>query len=313
MAKPENQQFQADPRSTAIAIAYRNPDYTLIADEVLPRVPVGLKDFKYLAYNEAEMFTVPDTRVGSRSAPNQVEIEGEETPASCQDFGIDIPLDNDTIKTAESAGHKPRDRAIMRATSIVQLDREIRVAATVSNAALYHNDQKLALAGASMFTDPASDPVGTVQSMLDAAWMRPNQLVFGFSAWSAFRKHPKVVKAINKNDGGEGLVTREQVAALFEVRRILVGEGRVNVAKPGIAPQMARVWGSIVAGQFIDSTVSAETGGITFGFTAQYGTRIAGSMPVNIGLRGGELFRSGETVKELIVAKRAGFLITNVA
>lgn len=312
MTKPVNQQFQADPRATAIAIGYRNPDYALIADEVLPRVPVGLKEFKYIAYDEAEMFSVPDTRVGSRSAPNQVEVEGEERAASCEDFGIDIPLDNDTIKTAEAAGHKPRDRAIIRATSIVQLDREIRVARVISDPALYHNDQKLTLAGAAMFSDPASDPIGVVQSMIDASWVRPNQLVFGFSAWSAFRKHPKVVKAINRNDGGEGLVTREAVAALFEVKRVLVGEGRVNLAKPGLAPSMARVWNNIVAGQFVDSTVSAETGGVTFGFTAQYGTRIAGSMPANIGLRGGELHRSGETVRELIVARRAGFLISNV-
>ena len=312
MPKAENQQFQADARSMAIAIGYKNPDYTLIADDVLPRIPVGLKEFKYLGYDEAEMYSVPDTRVGSRSAPNQVEIEGEEKTASCVDFGIDIPLDNDTVKTAEAAGHKPRDRAIMRATSIVQLDRELRVAKLVADPALYHNEQKLALAGASMFTDPASDPIGIIQSMLDAAWMRPNQLTFGFGPWSAFRKHPKVVKAINKNDGGEGMVSRAAVADLFEVKRILIGEGRVNIAKPGLAPQMARVWGAIVAGQFIDSSVSAETGGVTFGFTAQYGTRIAGSMPANIGLRGGQFFRSGETVKELICARRAGFLISNV-
>lgn len=313
MAKPENQQFQVNPRQTAIAIAYRNPDYTLIADQVLPRLSVGARDFQYTVYDEAEMFSVPDTRVGRRSAPNQVEIEGEQVSASCQDFGIDIPLDNVTIEQARTAGLDPEAKATERATNIVQLDREVRVAALVSNAALYHADQKIALAGSSMFTHADADPIGSIQAMLDAAWMRPNQLVFGFSAWSAFRKHPKVVKTVNRNDGGEGMATREQIAQLFEVKRLLVGEGRVNIAKPGLAPSMARVWGAVVAGQFVDSSVSVESGGVTFGFTAQNGTRIAGSMAANMGLRGGQLVRSGETVKELIVARRAGFLISNAA
>ena len=309
MARPVNQQFQANPIQTAIAIAYKNPDYTLIADDVLPRVTVGGLDFQYMTYDEAEMFTLPDTRVGKRSAPNQVEVEGELAPAFVQAFAIDIPLDNETIKKAEAAGYNPRSRATERATNIVMLDREVRVAKEVTDATKYHADQKLAATSAAFF-DPAADIIGSVQTMIDGCWMRPNQLTFGQTAWSLFRRHPKVLKAIRGNDGGEGLASREDVARLFEVQRLLVGEARVNIAKPGLAPTINRTWGNVITGQFIDRTVNAETGGVTFGFTAQYGTRIAGSMQANMGLMGGELQRSGEYVKELIVARRCGFLIT---
>lgn len=313
MDRPINQQFQTDPRLTAIAIAYRNPDYALIADQVLPRITVAAKDFKFTAHDESEMFSVPDTRVGRRSAPNRVELEGKEVPASCEDFGIDIPLDNDAIDQATKAGYDPRARATERSTSIVELDREIRVARMVCDPASYHADNRLALAGGDGFSSADSDPLVVVQSMMDGCWMPVNQLTFGHSAWNAFRSHPKVVKAVNRNSGDSGMATREQIASLFEVQRVLVGAGRVNVAKPGLAPVMERVWGNIVSGQFIDRSVSAETGGITFGFTAQYGKRIAGAMPANVGLRGGVLVRAGETVRELVVARRAGFLIQNAA
>ena len=55
--------FQRDTHLTAIAIAYKNPDTHLIADEVLPRVSVGMETFEYTSFKEAEMYTIPDMQV----------------------------------------------------------------------------------------------------------------------------------------------------------------------------------------------------------------------------------------------------------
>lgn len=309
MSKPDNQQFQADASLTAIAIAYRNPDVVMIADDVLPRVPVGGRTFKWTEYPEAEMFSVPNTKVGLRSAPNQVELQGEQKESGVVDFGIDIPLDNPTIAEAERAGYNPRSRATELATNIVMLDREIRVAATITDASAYHADQKMA-ATVSAFFDAGADPFESVDQMLDACWMRPNQLVFGHASWRAFRKHPKVVQAVKGTTTAAGRLTRQEVADAFEVGRILVGSGRVNVARPGLTPTMSRTWGQTISGQFIDRTATPETGGLTFGMTAVHGSRVAGTKAVDMGLDGGQLVRSGERVRELVVARRAGFLVT---
>jgi hypothetical protein len=309
MAKPDNQQFQADASLTAIAIAYRNPDVVMIADDVLPRVQVGGRSFKWTEYPEAEMFSVPNTKVGNRSAPNQIELQGEQKDSGVADFGIDIPLDNNTIGDAERAGYNPRNRATELATNIVQLDREIRVAAAITDASAYHADQKLA-ATISAFFDAAADPFDAIDEMLDACWMRPNQLTFGHASWRAFRKHPKAVQAVKGTTTAAGRLTRQEVAEAFEVNRILVGSGRVNVARPGLAPTIARTWGQTISGQFIDRTATPETGGVTFGMTAVHGSRVAGTKTVDMGLHGGQLVRSGESVRELIVARRAGFLVS---
>lgn len=309
MAKLDNQQFEANPSMTAIAIAYRNPDVVMIADDVLPRVPVGGRNFDWIEYPEVEMFGVPDTRVGPRSAPNQVELSGTKNSAGVADFGIDIPLDNPSIVIAEAAGYNPRNRATEMATNIVMLDREIRVANVVTNAALYDAEQKLAATVAAFF-DAAADPFEAIDALLDACWMRPNQLTFGHPAWRAFRKHPKVVQAVKGTTTAAGRLTRQEVADAFEVNRILVGSGRVNISRPGLAPSLARTWGQTISGQFIDRTVTPEAGGITFGMTAVYGSRVAGTRKVDMGLTGGEMVRAGESLKELVVAKRAGCLIT---
>lgn len=305
-------QFQVDPTLTAIAIAYSNPTYALIADQVLPRVKVPARKFSWQKYDLAEGYTVPDTRVGRRSAPNRVEIEGKKENDEVEDFGIDIPLDQPTIEEAEKAGYNPRDRATERATNIVMLGREVRVASLISNPANYPAELVEALAGASMFSDPSSDPVKKISDMLDACLVRPNQLTIGQVAWSALRQHPKIVKATNRNSGDAGAAAKEAVAELFEVQKIHVGASRVNTTKPGQTPVIERAWGSIIAGQFIDESADT-TGGITFGMTAEHGTKVAGSIKAQMGLHGGELVRSGETVKELIVANHAGFLLSNVA
>lgn len=309
MAKPDNQQFEADPSMTAIAIAYRNSDIVMIADDVLPRVPVSSMEFGWFEYPEAEMFGVPDTRIGRRSAPNQVEIQGSKRSAATEDFGIDIPLDNPTIAAAEAAGYRPRDRATEQATNIVMLDREVRVAKVVTDTTAYAADQLMAATQAAFF-DAAADPYEAIDTMLDGCWVKPNQLTFGHAAWRAFRKHPKAVQAVKGTNTATGRLTRQEVADAFEVNRILVGSGRVNIARPGLAPTMSRTWGATISGQFIDRTATPETGGLTFGMTAVYGTRVAGTKTADMGLRGGQFVRAGESVRELVVARRAGFLIS---
>ncbi|MFV9531212.1 hypothetical protein ACNUIM_32135 [Pseudomonas aeruginosa] len=75
-----NAPFPIDPELTAIAIAYRNG--RMIADEVLPRVPVGKQEFKYWKYDLAQGFTVPETLVGRKSKPNEVEFTPPTKPAA---------------------------------------------------------------------------------------------------------------------------------------------------------------------------------------------------------------------------------------
>ncbi len=305
-------QFSTSPTLTAIAIAYKNADYSLIADQVLPRIPAPAPAFKYQIYNDAEAFTLPNTHVGRRSSPNMVEIEGSEKSASVDAFGIDVPLDVVTIEEAKRNKFNPETRATERATDIVLLDREVRVAKLVTDPANYHSDHVEALSGSDLFSDPDSDPVSIIEDLMSTCWQKPNQLTFGFASWRAFRKHPKVVKAVNANSGDEGRISLSAATELLEVKRILVGESRININRPGENPELNRVWDDVVCGQFINQNADT-TGGITFGFTAQYGSKVGGTLPANMGIHGGKLVRSAEEVKELIVANRAGFLIQNAA
>jgi len=303
--------FPRDPRLSGITVAYSNR--RLIADDVLPRVTVGQQEFRWMKFAQEERFTVPNTNVGRKSRVNQTEFGATEDSASTRDYGLEDGIPQADIENAPD-GHDPLGHATEGLTDLIVLDREIRTANLVMNAANYPTGRKVTLSGTDQWTDQAnSDPIGDIHAGQDAPLMPPNIAVMGKQAWRALQTHPQIVKAINRNSGDTGIVDKQAVAALFELDDIYVGEGWVNTAREGASPSYARVWPSSVALLHRNRLANTRMG-VTFGYTAQWGGRIAGQWEDrNIGLRGGTMVRVGESVVELIVAADVGYLIKSVA
>lgn len=300
--------FPVEPQMTAIAVAYRNEEF--IADRVFPRVPVGVKTFKYLKYTLADRFTIPDTKVGRKGAPNEVEFSATEVEASCLDYGLDDPVPQDDIDQAP-AGYDPLGNAVEGVMELVLLDREKRAADLAFDATQYAAANKVQLAGNDQWssTHADSDPLADILTGLDACIMRPNIMVIGRAGWTKLSTHSMIAKAIFKAGATAGIATRQQVADLFELEEIIVGQSWVNTAKKGQAMTKARVWGKHCALLRRDRNANTRRG-VTFGLTAQYGSRVAGSIAdPKIGLRGGQRVRAGETVKEVITANDLGYFI----
>jgi len=96
------------------------------------------------------------------------------------------------------------------------------------------------------------------------------------------------------------------------LEEINVGEAFVNAAKKGQAANLQRAWGNNLLLSYHEDIVDTRRG-TTFGFTAQYGDRMAGAdEDKSIGYKGGMRNRSGESVKEIITAPDLGYLMTAV-
>lgn len=309
--------FPVNPTLTAIAIGYKNTDDMLIADDVLPRVPTG-KKFKYTKYSAEQGYTVPDTKVGRKSEPTMVDFGGTEVSDECMDFGLDDLVPNDEVAAFEAMDKPqsggpidPRSLSTMMLTNLVTLDREIRVANLVTALATYLAAQRTTLSGASQWSDANSNPLSAILSALDIPLIRPNKVVMGRAVWTQLRQHPKVVQAVYKSQQGAGTISLSQLAELLEVQKVLVGSSFVNTAKKGQAASYARVWGKHCALVY-SSELAAQTMQPNFGFTAQFGTKIAGDMSdPKKGLRGGVVVRAGESVKEVISSQDAGYFFQN--
>jgi hypothetical protein len=306
-----NTPYPIDPIQTAITVGYRNTMY--IADQVLPRVPVGRQEFKYLTYPVEETFRLPETAVGRRGRVNEVVLTAEEAISSTDDYGLEDPIPFTDIDQALSAGMRsPVDHATMQLTDYILLDHEVRTAAVVFDPANYPTGNKIQLSTTDQwneFAEANSNPIEDILTGADAMLMKPTHIAMGNVVWRSLRVHPTIVKAVHGNDGDTGIVTRRQVAELFEVQEVLVGEGRLNTAKYGQPAVLGRVWGAHCLLFHINPNADSRQG-ITFGYTAQYQTRVSGTISdTTIGLRGGTRVRVGESVKELIVAPLAAYLI----
>ncbi len=302
--------YAINPELTAIAIAYKNAK--LISDSVLPRVPVGKRDFKYTVYPKEEVYTLPESRVGRRGKVNQVSFSGKEETASVEDFGLEDPIPQDDIDNAPD-GQDPRGHSVEWLKNLIDLGREKRTADLVFNAATYGTNNKMALSGSDMFSDPTSHPIAVIMDVLDSMLMRANTMTIGRIAFSKLAQHPEIIKAVFGNAGDSGIATRTQIAQLFELDEILVGESFVNTAKKGQDVVVERVWGNHLSLTYRDRLANTQRG-MTFGLTAEYGTPLGWEKPDDdIGLRGGIMVRTGESLKELITAPDLGYLIQNIA
>lgn len=296
--------FPVDPVLTGIAIAYRNG--RLIADEVLPRTPVGKQSFKYTKHRLADGFTVPDTKVGRKSAPNRIEFGADDATASTEDYALDAPIPNADIENAKGTQFDPVGMAVEHTTNLILLDREVRASRVVFNQNNYAADNVHTLTTGAFWDDPASRPVHAIQDALDDCIMRPNIGVLSRDVSTQLRRHPQIVKAWNRNLGDEGLVPLGFLAELLELEAIHVGEARLNVARPGQAINLQRVWGNGAAFIYRDRTAGTQAG-TTWGLTAQWGGRVAGSQnDPDVGMRGGVRARVGESVVELVTAPDLG-------
>jgi hypothetical protein len=301
--------FPVDPVLTGIALAYRNSLY--IADDVLPRVDVESPVFKYQSFAVAETFAAPDSRVGRKSVPNEIDLTETEVTSQTEEFALDEVVPIRDVQIATAGGRRsPVDRATMTLTEYVALSREQRVANLVFAAGSYPSGYKTQLSGTSQWSDYTnSNPVTDLLTGMDAALMRPNVLVLSQEVWTKLRAHPKIVQAVGGQAVSAGIVARAALADILEIEEILVGVARVNTAKKGQTATLARVWGKHAA--LIYRNRNADTSGdITFGFTAEFGSRFGGQMPEpKTGSRGSMRVRVGEEVKELIVANMAGYFV----
>lgn len=310
--------FPIDPHLTAISVLFRNDRF--IADDVLPRVSVGKEDFRYLIYDFAEGYTIPNTEVGRKSDPAEMEFKTTEVAGITKDHGLDdvIPL-RDMMNS--DVRHNPINRAVEQLTNLILTAREKRTADLVFDATQYAAANQVVIAGGDQWNAQAtSDPLDQIMSNLDIPVMRPSIGVFGREAFTKLRIHPKIIAAVSNTgiESGSGVVqpgvaSRAQIAELFELEGVFVGQPFVNTALKGLSPTVSRVWGKHAAFIFRDSLATNQSGA-TFGFTAEFGMRLAAQWETRTkaGLRGGTRVRVGESTDEVITSGELGFFMQDV-
>lgn len=303
--------YPVDPALTAVVIGYRNQ--ALIADQVLPRMNVGKQDYKYMTLTKRDMYSIPETAVGRKGVPREVEFGGTEATGTCENHALMDFVPQGDVANADSR-YDPLGRAAEGTQALLDLAREKRTADLVFAAGNFPSGNKATLSGTSQWSHASSDPVNAILTALDVPLIRPNIMVLGQEVWTKLRQHAKVIAAVAMTGGNAasgGVAMRRAVADLFELEDIIVGQGYLNTAKKGQTDSFSRVWGKHAALLRRDMTPNAGRV-TTFGFTASWmGPTAYQWFDPNPGVAGGTYVKVGDSTDEVICASDLGYLFTD--
>jgi hypothetical protein len=301
-------EYIRDPARSAIAISYAPQNH--IADKVLPRKPIGQQAFTYYTFDLGEGFRVPDTLVGPRGEPAELEMHGVSTPAKTSDQALKSRIPQRIIDEAPP-GIDPIDSHTKHITEALSRRREQRVSALVFAAGTYPSGNKVQLSGTGQWSDKTnSDPIFALLGYLDAMIIRANTLVLGMAVATALTTHPKVLSGYFRNGASGGVVPMAYLQEALRIENIYVGETRVNTAKPGQTPTIAGAWGKHAALLYLDPNAQVEMEVATFGMTAESTPRtVLTRQDPTIGAFGGTEVRVVEAISELVCASNLGYFV----
>lgn len=289
-----------------------------IADQVLPRVRVDSPQFLYSEFPAEEAFTVYDTQVDRLGRLNEIVSSAGETSGAVKDWGLMEPVPYRDQAAAASAGipFSPLARATRNVLDKVQLAREIRAANLVFSAGNYQTGYKQTLAGATQFSDPASDPVAAINDAAAGMLVRPNVAVMGLRPRNILRRHSKVSTALGGSAESGRYVEDGELAEVLGVERIIIGNTLRQTSQRGATLTTGAIWGNHIALLYVPPTgpdgLVDDANSPAFGLTFQWGGNVAGTIEdPYIGLWGGQRVKAGESLIEKQVAPFAGYLFEN--
>lgn len=293
-----------DPVLTTLAVGYTNAQ--LVGDQLFPFVSLEKEGGKIPLFGK-EHFKLYNTERALRAKSNRISPEDiGQVDVAMDEHDLEYPIDY--REDAESA-FPLQQRAVMTVTEGIRLRHERMVADMAQNPANYPVGNKLALAGASCFSDPASDPEGVISDAKAAVRAKivkePNTMVIGYDTWRLLKRHPQL-KAI-LSDTRPRLVQLADLRDIFEIENIVVGKA-VQASDAGVTSD---IWGDTA----VLAYVPVANGSARSPYEPSYGytLRKRGQPVVDTRTEDGkvELVRNTDIFRPFLLGADAGYLITN--
>ena len=195
-----------------------------------------------------------------------------------KDRGLRVFVPKQSTQFAD-APFEVRRRSAMILADTLELMQEITVAATLSTSGNYQSGYSSTISTSTdKWDNPASDPIDQIRQG-KRKLLRGNgtkvKLVMGVDVFIALQKHPKILASIygraSTSAGATPLsVTKELLAALFQVDEVVVGEAKYNSANDGATIVLADVWSGFAAlVVVVDAPSALNTAG--FGYQLRLG------------------------------------------
>jgi hypothetical protein len=247
---PTRQQIHIDRALTNMSVAYMQDASVFIADQVFPRVPVQKQSDTYFIYAKEDFFRddAQERAHGTESAGGDYDID-QAPPYFCKIYAYHKDVTEDERVNADEP-IKPDADATEFVSHKLLIRRENLWAAKYFKDGIWATDITGVAANPQQdqtlqWDQAASDPVkfikGLRTKMVEATGYAPNVLVLSPYAYDALTEHEAIIDKIKYTQ--KGVVTKDLLASLFEVDKILVPYGIQNTAAKGNKAAMSFIMG----------------------------------------------------------------------
>lgn len=213
-----------DPILSTHAQGYTNAE--MIGHRLFPVVTIPVRGMKVIKFNK-DSFRKLNTRRAPGTRSKRVQYGYASNPVALIQDALEgvVPIEH-MQDAAKVPGLDLGKGAINQVLDIIGLGREFEIASKVRNPANYAANNKVALSGASKWSDDASDPEGDIKDAREQIRARtgryPNILEIGAKTFTRLTRHPKIVERFKFTS--DKSITAAMLAGLFEVDEIVVGK-----------------------------------------------------------------------------------------
>jgi hypothetical protein len=232
-----------DQLLTNISLQFAAAPEGYLADQILPPVPVVKESAAFWVYDKSKLDT-PDSKRAPRSNYNRIDWAVTTDTYLAEQYGLEGEIDDEERKNAASPLDLDVDTTEI-VTDMVLNNRELRVQALVMATA--NVTSNTTLSGTSQWSDLAnSDPLGDVKTgrttmYTNAPGYVPNVFLMGYLVFEGLKIHPDIKEIVKYTE--RAIITRQILAAVFEVDEVLIGKVIRRSSKEGQTDAFTDVWG----------------------------------------------------------------------
>jgi len=297
-----------DPVLSTIAQGYQNAE--LVFPALFPFVPVAQRGGKIIQFGR-EDFRLYSTARAPGGATKRLDIGYSGQPFALTDYSLEGKVPFELLQESNAVPGIDLGRiAVQKVQNVIQLGNEVLAATVATTAASYQAANKVTLSGTSQWSDytgvsnPSKDIQTAIEAVRAAVGKRANTVVLGPKVWAALKVHPSIIDRIKYT--GRDSITLDMLAALWDVKRVLVGDAIYEDA----TGTLQDVWGKYVVVAYTDISSMADGGLPSYGYTYRLNNYPAVETPYQDRNAKSWIYPVTDVIAPVAAAINAGYLIS---
>ncbi len=296
-----------------LSLAYANDDY--IGTRLMPIVPVNKLAVEYWARPQESGVSYPADTIGTDGTVNEVSESVTRLAAALQRRAFKEHLDAWTQELGDQLALELID-PLLNVLDGLAFGQEQRIAALMTAGATYGANTAALAAGVRWNTPAGGQPIANVLAAKAACWTGngPGKWAgfCGVNVYNTLKTNPLILDQVKYTGGAPAVVTRQAIAALFELDELYVGMARQNVSNEGAAAVYTRMWDANNSFGVVRVADRPSRRSASFGVTLQVPTKSEQWFEHGRGGRGSYVVQASHADAAVVLAAPCGFLLTTV-